>query len=236
MAKSRPKPHQKQQFAVHPIRVSSQLDLARYLCDFTPGAMPLFALKEGNKYRLFAEGEKINDTHIIYYTESDRVGRYCVYTPPSASAKESLEITDRRSEPDYRVYRLDMVEFLTKPYMEKRLHKDEIAFLRVSDPRPIITSLMHKGISNETIDKVYAFRHNGETFIGTFDLMADKAEPTWFVFAKFDMDGAHGFFRYSTQADKVEPTDAPFDNQYFYVRIVNLAEPLPGFRPEGSKL
>ena len=227
---------QRKQFFVHFIKVASQLDLVRYLCDFTPGTMPIFALKDGKNYRLFAEGEKINDTHIMYYTEGDRIGRYCIYTPSSTSAKESIEITDRHGETDYRVYRLEMVEFLTKPYREKAMPKNEIAFLRVSDPRPIITSLMHKGISSETIDKVYAFRHKGESFIGTFDLMAGRDEPPWFVFAKFEIEGAHGFFRYSSHSDKVEATDEPFDNQYFYVRIINLAEPPPGFRPDGSKL
>jgi hypothetical protein len=45
-----------------------------------------------------------------------------------------------------------------------------------------------------------------------------------------------GFFRYSYTTDRMEGTNEPFENQYMYVRIINLAEPPPGFVPGGTKL
>ncbi len=223
-------------FSVHFIRLASALDLARYLCDFTQVSMPIIALKEGSKYRLFAEGEKVGDTHIAYYVESPSISRYAVYTPPGPSQNEHLEMVDRHGEPDYKAYQMELVEFVSRPFSEKKIGRNEITYVRISDPRPLITALMHKGISNETIDKIYTFRHKGETFVGTFDLMSSRDDPQWFVYAKMDFEGEFGFFRYSSATDKAEPTNAPFDNQFFYVRAVNLAEAPPGFVPEGTKV
>jgi hypothetical protein len=226
---------EKNEFNVHFVKLASLIDLARYVCDFTPTLPPIYSFKEDGKYRFFSEGEKIDDTRLIYYTESDSTGRYGIYAPVNQSAKESFHVLDRYEKDDYKVYKFNIVEFLSRPYKEKDVKAGTIAYVRIKEPEPLVTALMSRGMSEEMMNKVYLFSHNGETFVGTFDLLgADDTRV--FLFSKIEMKEPCGFFRYSYATDKLEGTNEPFESQYTYVRIINLAEPPTGFRPEGTKL
>ena len=90
MAK-KPSKKDKSEFNVHFVRLASQIDLARYVCDFTPALRPIYSFKEDGKYRFFSEGEKVDDTRIMYYAEGSTTGKYGVYTPVSQSTKEKAE-------------------------------------------------------------------------------------------------------------------------------------------------
>lgn len=234
MAK-KPSKKDKSEFNVHFVKLANQIDLARYVCDFTPALRPIYSFKEDGKYRFFSEGEKVDDTRIMYYAEGSTTGKYGVYTPVSQSTKESFQILNKYEKEDYKVYKFNIVEFISRPYKEKSVKTNAITYVRIKEPEPLVTALMSRGVTEETMSKVYLFSHDGDKFVGTFDLLgADDMRV--FLFSRIEMKEQCGFFRYSYTTDRMEGTNEPFENQYMYVRIINLAEPPPGFVPGGTKL
>lgn len=213
------------------VRLNSALDLARNSCDFTGAVRPINAVKEGKEYRLFSIGEKVCGTRMLYYCKSGAIGKFCIYNPGGES-KERLEMKDEISTEasDMRLYKIPVIELLKNPYRVKEKAKLEATLVQVKDFSSLIKALISDTVGEEGgAPKVYGFFSKGEHFIGSYEVF-HEGSAKFFAYARVEKDIFNSIgYNYANGA--VETMDSFNSKSHMYVRVVNLAEPFPFFRP-----
>jgi hypothetical protein len=214
------------------VRLNSILDLARNSCDFTGAVRPIHAIKEGKEYTLFSIGERVSDTRMLYYCKSNEIGKFCVYNP-NEEPKERMEMKDEISSEssDIRLYKIPVVELLKNPYKIKKTAKLEATLVQVKDFSSLIKALINDNAGEEAgAPKVYGFFSKGEHFIGSYE-MFHEGSSKFFAYAKVDRKDVFNSIGYNYANGVVEVMDSFSSKSHMYVRVVNLAEPFPFFKP-----
>ena len=214
------------------IRLNSLLDLAREACDFTGSVSPINALKVGKSYRFFTMGEKIGDVRLLYYCDSDKIGKFCVYSPGEEYVREEgVEIKDdiNAEAADLRLYKMPILEFVKNPYGEKTSAKLEMRLVEVKDFASIIKVLISGMGEDAGAPKVYGFFYKGEHFIGSYEIF-HEGETRFLAFAKVGQKGLFNSISYNYQNGLVETSNSFSGKSHMYVRVINLAEPFPSFK------
>ncbi len=215
------------------LKLNSVLDLAREACDFTGSVSPINAVKEGKSYRLFVMGEKIGDVRLLYYCDSNKIGKFCVYSPGEESVREEeFEIKDDISveAPDLRLYKIPIIEFVKSPYGSKVNAKPEMQLVQVKDFASIVKVLISELAGEESgAPKVYGFFYKGEHFIGSYEIF-HEGDTRFLAFAKVGQKGLFNSISYNYLDGRVETSNSFIGKSHMYVRVINLAEPFPSFK------
>jgi hypothetical protein len=214
------------------VRLGSVLDIARNSCDFTGAVRPVYAVKEGKEYRLFSVGERVSEIRMLYCCKADRIGKFCVYNPAEES-KERVEMKDDISSEasDIRLYKIPIIELLKNPYPIKEKPKLDAALVQVKDFSSLIKVLINDNVGEEGgAPKVYGFFSKGEHFIGSYEVF-HEGSAKFFAYAKVDRKDVFNSIGYNYADGNVEAMDSFSGKSHMYVRVVNLAEPFPFFKP-----
>ncbi len=214
------------------IKLNSILDLARNVCDFTGSVSPINAVKENELYHLFTMGEKVGEVRLLYYCDSNSIGKFCVYSPGEESVREEgAEMKDdiNAEAPDLRLYKIPIIEFMKSPYGAKNSAKPEIKLLPVKDFASLIKVLLSGMGDDSGAPKVYGFFYKGEHFIGSYEIFHD-GEARFLAFAKVDQKRVFNSISYNYLTGQVETSNSFSGKSHMYVRVINLAEPFLSFK------
>ena len=213
------------------IKLNSILDLARHTCDFTNMIRPINALKENGKYRLFSIGERVGSVRILYYYNSDRIDQFCFYNP-NEDSEEKLEMKSGLSleTSDYKIYKIPLVELAKNPYTVKQDAKFEVTQVQVKDFRSLVKALLSRMAGEENgTPKVYAFFSKGVHYIGSFELFYESGAK-FFAYAKVVKKDIFCSMSYNYNDGSVEASKSFSGKSHIYVRVINIADPLPFFK------
>jgi hypothetical protein len=218
------------------IRLDTLLDLARNACTFSAGTRPIFMIKKGALYLVISLGIHIGSTRTAFFAESKKDGNFLVYSPKNlADGAETAEITDsiRGYALDQSYYKIPIVELTGNAFFEEKDYKKgKVECVSASDYGSIVRSVIVRSAEEEsTMPKVYAFTYKGERHIGSFSLLEDE-DTKVFCYAKAGTGKAFSFFRYSYTDDRLDTADSIGEHSFIYVRVINLSEPFPFFKPD----
>ncbi len=222
-----------QSTTIHHVRLKSLKDLARNVLTFGGHTRPIYSIKEKGHYRLFAPGIKLGDVRLVFYAETKEKGNFLMYQPGTQLVKENAEVKGAMLiEMQGRgIHNIPIIELNKNPYTEDKKAKEKVTNIEVLDYFSIIRGVIQRSLEDETIGKVYAFKHKSIHYIGTFTLMEEE-ETRNFCYAKTDFAKDYSFFRYNYTTDTAEPADVFGEHSYLYVRIINLEEAFSFFKPE----
>lgn len=206
------------------VRVGSLGDLARLALG---SHSHIRSVRHGKSHRLMLDGEEVGPT-IVYYFDSDRPGRYLLYTPDSDGVERAAmsETAPSGLGDDYRSMRFPILELSMDPKSESTRIK-KVTCVGVEDMDSVIRALVSSAGEEDYIPKVYAFAYKGTMYIGTMELFGRKERV--FVYSRCP-DKASPAYRYDYIKDTIEQAKS-VSNGGTYVRVINLAEPFPFFKP-----
>lgn len=213
------------------VKVSSMADLARYAYNFDFSSKSLILNKTGNGSRLMVLGECVKEAVIAYYINVDAPHKFIRYAfPASAGEQESARFAESAegSEKDYiNIFEADLGAFKEL----KGVGKNDVLQIRVGSVEDLMHAAIKKAIKEESFACLYAFEKEGKRFVCGFDLieeLADDRKTFYYAVAKDKKRG--GFAKYSYATNTFEFAEAVGEHSYIYIKIINLAEPLPFFK------
>lgn len=210
------------------VQLKSPTDLARLCCTFSNVQQSAYSVKQGKGYTLFTIGERSGDSRMAYCASSQKSGTAAVY---SVEGSENLEIVNSTTQEYHanRKYRIPIVE-LSKWSFEKPKKADEMRMVRLADYRSLAKQALDRGMEGQFVPHLYAFSAKGKRYMGAFGIMDLDRHALFYAESKINKD--FGFLRYSYGNDTLEGTDSFGESQYAYVKLINLKEPFPFFKPE----
>ena len=213
-----------------PIKLESAQDLGRLVYSSSQDSRNLFLLelKEGRSLCVF--GEFVGDTRMLYYVPFDKRGSYAVYSPKDEHGKESFEVTDKLNQyANIGVAKMPMIALEGSVFKEKGLKQDGILYVRAKGQQDIINAIIIGSINGEGIGMVYRFKYLNKAYIGSFEIITDDKKV--FVYAEDSAESANNaFYMYDYSHNTTRKVKSFSESSYIYVRIINLAAPMPYFK------
>ncbi|MEM3827268.1 MAG: hypothetical protein QXR58_01555 [Candidatus Micrarchaeaceae archaeon] len=224
----------KSKFVIYTIKTASLLDLVRNAC--TTSIFPiLFAVKYGDKYRIILMGERLDDSRVLYYYDSDKIAKFCVYVPVGEKESITLQNSIEESDHDYKTYKLQIMELANNPFetsFEKKPKElsNELVVFKVKDYESLVRGALSAAAESEKMGKVYYFEDGGKNYLCSFDSMEDNAITV--IYAESPLQNVFNFMRYDYSTNKLESLQALEGTTHAPLAIIKLAEPFPFFKPE----
>jgi hypothetical protein len=213
---------------VNPLQLSDKLDIGRLAYTMGQEVKVIYAMDIEGKRSIFLLGEFIGDTRMLYYVPEEASGSYAVYSPKNENRLESFEITDRLgSYASLGVSRIPIIELDNKNFKSKDPKPENILYVKAKRYGDIINAVINGNINGDSIGMVYKFRYGGKAYIGSFEIITDDKKV--FVYAETeDPDGS--FYVYDYSSGRISTAKSFSESSYIYVRIINLAAPMPNFK------
>jgi hypothetical protein len=216
------------------VKAASLLDLVRNACTISSAPL-IFASKQGEKYRLMLTAERLNDARVLYYFDTDKIAKFCIYRP--VGENESIEMKDSidGEEHDYKTYKVQIMELLNNPFADyfgdkAPQSKTDLLIFKVKDYESIIRGSLSIAAESEKMGKVYYFENNGKKYICSFGEMDDSSNAV--VYAEVGTQNLFNFIHYNYTNNKIEFLKALEGSTSVPLAVIRLAEPFPFFKPE----
>lgn len=209
------------------IEANSVEDICRCACKFDYSSDALLLSRKGDKFRLVALGEKIDNVTFAYYATIPKQGKVMMYAPASAGTKEKAEFVSSTDQPNK--YYLNVIALsLDDLATTKKINKKMVEIVKVESAEELIRSAIMSSSKEEALAKVYLFSKGKSTMIGAFDIIdALRDGKPLFYCAPCKERGVMTFARYDYREAKLEFTDTVGEHSYLYARVINLKEPFP---------
>ncbi|MGH2638887.1 MAG: hypothetical protein ACRDF4_06355, partial [Rhabdochlamydiaceae bacterium] len=107
---------------------------------------------------------------------------------------------------------------------------DNVIQMQIKDYASLVKALLTNG-SDDGLPAVYSFVSKGTRYIGTGDLMRE-GDTRVFTYSKTDEKEPFSALVYEYTTDKVSAERKMSEKSTGYVKVINLAEPLPFFKQE----
>lgn len=213
---------------VNLLQLEDKLDIGRLAYTMGQEVKAIYAMDIGGKRSVFLLGEFIGETRMLYYFPEETSGSYAVYSPKNENGVESFEITGRLTAyASLGVSRIPIIELDNKNFKTKEPKPEGILYVKAKKYEDIVNAVISGNINGDGIGMVYKFRYGGKTYIGSFEIITDDKKV--FVYAETeDFDGS--FYVYDYSSGKISTARSFSENSYIYVRIINLAAPMPNFK------
>ena len=220
----------KNEIKVRYFELNSEIDMARYACTFGLSHRPVYAIKRGGKYMLLAEGETISNTKSFYCTYTDRISRFLVYYV--SENEENMKMQDiPREDEHYKSYRVPIIELENIPLVERTIKKEAVVLIKAKSLEYLVKDIISNSAEVESVLNSYCFEYKGTMYAGAFNLIPDE-KLTTFMYSRCEAKGRFSFFKYSYTNDSIEMVDHISGNSFIFVKVINLKNPFPFFRPE----
>jgi hypothetical protein len=213
------------------VEFGSFADMVRNAWGGSSGANPVYAVNRKDGFRFFAIGMKMESGgRIIMYCDSDKCDNFIVYRI-GMSQEEKIEFRPvLQMESSVGTYIMPVIMLKQNPFVEMK-KKPEMRCIAAKDGTEVVKAVMGKSISGG-IGKVYSFKYNGKRYIGSFNVLIGVDDIDIFSYAEAPTDKLFSFFRYNYTDGNMETTDTFGEHGFLYVKVVNLKEPFPFFKPE----
>jgi hypothetical protein len=211
------------------VRLDSLVDLARLSISIGSGGVHIDAIRQGKGYRLFKEGEKLEDTRLIYCVDVDSKDNVLVYNPSTDDEECMFKDSIPSNAEDYRKYKLPVLEITGKfVYTPRDKLSDHVPLVAVKGLDSFVRSIVTDTSGRTENIKLYSFFHNKQHVVGTF--MSFKEGLRVFEYAVSDAKEKFSYLRYNYLSDSVEPCKNVAEKSMIYIKVINLAEPFPFFK------
>ncbi len=213
---------------VNQLQLADKLDIGRLAYTMGQEVKVIYAMDIGGKRSIFLLGEFIGDVRMLYYFPEESSGSYAVYSPKNENGLESFEITDTPgSHASLAVSRIPIIELDSKNFKSKEPKPESILYVKAKKYGDVVNAIISGNINGDSMGMVYKFRSGGRTYIGSFEIITDDKKV--FVYSEIeDFDGS--FYVYDYSSGKISTAKSFSENSYIYVRIINLAAPMPNFK------
>lgn len=201
------------------LEASSVNDLCRLVYG-SGGVNMLYSTSYKGKDVILAFGPAIGDVQLAFYKEAQAIGNYLAYVPPVEEV-ERVEFVERADEQSKAlpIANADFSELISKAEAKaKSVEFGSLLHLAKA-------SVMHAA-NDEKIPYLLVFPGK-ESVFGAFDIIGDLQDDEHiFYFAKGHDEGMP-LLRYDYKEDKVEFVSKASEQNYLYIRLIRLLEPLP---------
>lgn len=211
------------------VKLASLDDLSRFACNFDYTSSNIVSVKGKNGYSLMVFGEQIEGTTLAYYLNMpDRESMICYTYPSSSSQSENSHfVKEIGTHPNHYMNILEM----EGKNLKKAAKVKAISLVMVHSHEALITAVIKKGVSHESLAHIYSFSKNGKTVFCAFDIIDELSEgPRTLYYSISDRKPNAGFARYKYTENKVDFATYMGEHSYMYAKIINLAEPFPFFK------
>jgi len=211
------------------VGLSSLEDLARLVCNFDSVPKNVFASKVGKKDAVLAFGETIGDVTIAYYVEvQGKVNEILRYDAERGKAEFAGS-----AETAPNVYYMNVIGIDLSAIQEGNVDPKEVSFVRLSSVKDLTRMVISKSVANEEIEGMYSFPYDGGRVFCAFDAVEQLADDKKILYYAATKDMAYGgFARYDYSKNTVDFTSSIGEHTFLYVKIANLLQPFPFFKPE----
>lgn len=216
------------------VRLESLEDLARYACRFDSATAEVFY--DSGAGRLFAFGERIEDTLVAYYANAEKKAEAIRYAYASQGNAEIAELTDDVDAHPLRSCYINVIGIDMQKFPKaKGIEQKNINCIKVSGVKDLAKAVLKKAIDTEVLGSAYVFAHEGRAVVGAFDLVEElENDKRTFYYAIADNGGAEArkasFIRYDYSSNSIDFTDEFGEHSYMYIKLIHLAGPFPGIR------
>ncbi|MDE1870067.1 MAG: hypothetical protein KGH71_03725 [Candidatus Micrarchaeota archaeon] len=214
------------------VETESIEDLARFSSRFDSSAKEMLIYKVGSKHRIVGLADQIDGKVIALYKDSDIDADTLRYVYVSEDHKESMEVAStieqRQSGSCYiNLIDIDMSKFkVAKPEGVKG-----ITCVRLNKIDDLVKSAIKRSVMRDSIEMLYAFTHNGKTYLGAFDIIDELVdEKKTFYYSAANTKLKASFARYKFGSNTVDFSTEFGEHSYMYVKIINLAKPFAFFK------
>lgn len=213
---------------VNQLQLADKLDMGRLAYTMGQEVKVIYSMDIEGKRSIFLLGEFIGDTRMLYYVPEEASGSYAVYSPKNENGLESFEITDKIGPyANLAISRIPIMELDNKNFKSKDPKPESILYVRAKKYSDVINAVINGNINGDSIGMVYKFHYRGKIYIGSFEIITDDKKV--FVYAEAeDSDGS--FYVYDYSSGRISTAKSFSDSSYIYVRIINLAAPMPNFK------
>lgn len=211
-----------------PVRVASFADLGRLAYGSGHESRNLFLLQLGKELSLCLPGEFIGGIRMLYWIGIDKPYKYAVYVPKDENGNESFTLNDKlNAHARMDAFHMPVVELDNSTFKEKQIKENAILYVKAKNYADVLNAVINESISDESLGMVYRFEYKGKHYIGSFDIITDDQK----VFVYAEDDGSNGsFYMYDYSNGSIRKTNTFSESSYIYVRIINLASPMPNFK------
>ncbi len=224
--------NKKKQMKVTYVKLASLKDFVKSSCDFSKNFLSTISFKTESGYRLISEGERVNETEILYYYDVDKISNFIIYNPVKDSQPE---ISSKKDNADmYNNYIISIANMLSNPFTNSDIKPGSVNIVKIESYKALLIATINHFSDDNSIGKIYLFNYSNKSYIGTFNLMSNSENSTLF-FSKLPkeiMKEDNGFFKYDYNSDSIEINNNFSTDNLIHVRIINLAEPFKFFKPE----
>ncbi len=215
-------------------RLSSLNDLARYACKFDSTASEVF-YEEGSG-RLFSFGERVGNTLIAYYIDAPKKADGIRYAYAVQDSGETAELTSEIDTQQLHSYYINVISINMLNFQKaKKIEQKGINYIKVGSVKNLAKMILKKSMEAETIGSSFVFGYGSKIVVGAFDLveeLSDGKKTFYYAIADEKEEDAKKacFIRYNYSTDSLEFTDEFGEHSYMYVKLIHLAEQLPGMK------
>ncbi|MEM0154298.1 MAG: hypothetical protein QW814_00480 [Methanothrix sp.] len=213
---------------VSPLQLADKLDIGRLAYTMSQEVKAIYVMDVNGRHSIFLLGEFLGDTRMLYYVPEDVTGSYAIYSPKNDNGLESFEIANEPgSYANLGISRIPLIELDSKNFKSKEPKPESILYVKAKRYEDVVNAVISGNINGDSIGMVYKFHYEGKTYIGSFEIITDDKKV--FVYAETeDFEGS--FYVYDYSRGKISTAKSFSENSYIYVRIINLAAPMPHFK------
>ncbi|HUY70126.1 MAG TPA: hypothetical protein VMV00_00990 [Candidatus Baltobacteraceae bacterium] len=206
------------------IKAEKLTDLARYVCGVDHGVTPLFSIKVGNAYRLFALGSKLKGVRLLYSYDVPTATGFLIYNP-WIEGNETAEIRENPSEgQDFKAFKVPIMELVENVYKEtKTAAKDFKAVKKVElkDYRAMVKAMLALADHFNVMPELYSFTYKGERVVGCFDIFNESGMKS-FAYAKTGKKESFNYIHYDFSTNSVTLSNTLNEKRQGAARIINI--------------
>ena len=211
------------------VRASSIEDIARLVCDFESTPKNAFLSKIGGKEALLAFGENIGSATIAYYVElKEKAKEMLRYSAEEGKAEFVDGAENAPNTCNINVIGIDLSDMA-----QWKEDPGEVSLARIASVKDLIKIVITKSVTNESIEGMYSFPYNGKTIFCAFDTVEQLADDKKILYYTIAEENAQrSFARYDYSKNAVDFSESIGEHTFLYVKIINLSQPFPFFKPE----
>ena len=206
------------------IATETLADLARYVCGVDHGVTPLFSVRNGSSYRLFALGAKLKGVRLLYHYDVPKGSGFLVYNT-WGDGDETAEIRDRPSEgQDFKAFKVPIMEIAENAYSDvKPTAKDfqNVKKIELRDYGSMVKAMLAMADHYNVMPELYSFPLKGERVIGCFDLINESGMKS-FAYARTGKRESFNYIQYEYNTDTMATSNSIGEKRHGVARVINI--------------
>jgi hypothetical protein len=208
------------------VRLESLAELGRLSCALERAPFPLFAFRQGDRFRIAAQADLFMGTPVFYYYDSERIGEFLAYR--TSGEGEEVSLVDVANNPSFIYSPVIKVTKMPEEMMSKKDFADKFLAAEVHDLVNLVKVGTYKMLFEEPPLPLFSFKNGSEWIIGAFARIDDYEEASLFFYTRIKTEPSSGFVKYSpAKTGETQFSSKTDEHGFVYIKVVRLAERHP---------